>query len=254
MTQKVEFKKTELHSISSKINFHDYDLYISLPKLYAQKSITDRYDVLYILNAQWDFGLMLSIYGSAYFDQFLPGIILVGIGWSGQESDDEAGEYGMKDFSDSVLQGIPHNGATLFLEVLENEIIPYVERNFAVNSNRCLSGSSIAAWFGLFAMVKKPSLFNKYVLSSPPTWFSNDLIFQYESIFSNLSNQINASLYVSYGELEDSESMKNFLNILINRNYENLNIKFEEIKYTGHATNKPIGYTKGLLNVYNKLS
>lgn len=252
MNSKVELKRTQLYTITSEINFYKYDLYIRLPNGYDLRTAEEKYDVIYILNGQWDFGLMLSVYGSAYFDGLAPDIILVGIGWNGQETDEEAVKLGMRDFSTSVSDGVTQGGGSNFLGVIELEIIPFVEENFAANRMRCLSGSSIAAWFALFAMFHKPSLFNKYILSSPPTWFSDGLIFNFESLFSQTNNNLHAHIYISYGELEESRSMKDFINVLRNRDYKGLKIIDEEIKNVGHAANKPIGYTKGLLQIYRR--
>lgn len=254
MSARVELKRTQLYTIHSEINFEKYDLYVRLPNSYDKRTAEDKYDALYILNGQWDFGLMLSVYGSLAFDGLLPDMILIGIAWHGQETDDEARECGQRDFNATIgANGEPRGGAVKFSNILENEIIPYVENNFQTSNTRTLSGSSIAAFFGFFALFHKPALFNKYVLSSPPTWTSNGLLFHLESLFSQAANNdVNAKIYVTYGSLEETLPIKKFLDVLISRNYKNLSIVHEEIENTGHAGNKPIGYTKGLIHVYKK--
>lgn len=252
MTPKVELKRTQRYTFTSQINYYAYDLYIRLPNSYDQREAGEKYDAIYILNGQWDFGLMLSVYGSAYFDGLAPDLILIGIGWNGQESDDEAVKYGMRDFSTFVSNEDSTGGANIFLQVLEKEIIPFVENSFSANGVRGISGGSIAAWFALFAMFHNPALFNKYILSSPPTFFANRLIFEYESSYAKTHTHLNAFLYVSYGALEESLSLKEFINVLKCRAYTDLKIIEEEIKNVGHAANKPIGFTIGLLEVYRK--
>ena len=249
---KVELKETELHTIKSKINNQGYDIYVRLPGGYQERTEGTTYDTLYILNGQWDFGLMMSILGNCRYDNLIPEVILIGIGWTGQEADEEVQKLSRRDFSAYVEDGQLRGGASAFVTVIEKEIIPYVENNFATNNNRCLYGSSIAAWFALFTAFYKPNLFNKYILSSPVTAYANGLIFYFESLFAKDATDMDAFMYISYGELEPTQPMKDFIKVIGSRRYKSFKIIEEEISGVGHAGNKPIGYIKGLLQAYNK--
>lgn len=249
---KVELKNTELHTIKSKINSQGYDIYVLLPGSYKDRTEGETYETLYILNAQWDFGLMMSIIGNCRYDKLIPDMILIGIGWTGQEADEEVQKLSRRDFSAFVEDGHLRGGASSFVAVIEKEIIPYVENNFATNGNRCLFGSSIAAWFGLFAAFYTPNLFTKFILSSPVTAYANGLIFYFESLFSKGATDLDAFIYISYGELEPTQPIKDFIKVIGSRGYKGLRIIDEEISGVGHAGNKPIGYIKGLLKAYNK--
>lgn len=251
INSKVEIKRTQLYTIQSQINNQNYDLYVRLPNSYDERTEGKTYNILYILNGQWDFGLMLSIYGSLNYDKLLPEMILIGIGWTGQETDEEAQKLSMRDYSAFAADGQLRGGASAFLSVLTSEIIPFIENKFATNGNRILSGSSVAAWFALFAAFHNPGLFTKYILSSPITGFANGLLFHFEDQYSQNAKDLNAFIYISYGELELTQPMKDFINIMRNRKYKGLKIIEEEVKNVGHAGNKPIGYTKGLLHAYN---
>lgn len=249
---RVELKGTQIYKVHSKINNQQYDVYVRLPNGYNERVEGKTYDVVYILNGQWDFGLVLSIYGNCRYDGQLPEMILIAIGWTGQETDEEAQKLSMRDFSAYVEDGQLRGGASAFVGALEKEIIPFVENTFATNGNRCLMGSSIAGWFSLFAALYSPKLFTKYILSSPITAFANGLIFYFESLFSKDYTDLNAFIYISYGELEPNQPIKDFIKVISSRGYKNLKIVEEEISGVGHAGNKPIGYIKGLLCTYNQ--
>jgi len=251
-TPKVELKGTQVYTIKSKINYQQYDVYVRLPNGYNERVEGKTYDVLYILNGQWDFGLVLSVYGNCRYDKQLPEMILIAIGWSGQETDEEAQKFSMRDFSAFITDGQLRGGASAFLGVLEREIIPFIENTFATNGNRCLMGSSIAAWFALFAILNSPKLFGKYVLSSPVTTFANGLIFDLESLFFKDATDLDVLIYISYGELEPNQPIKDFIKVIGSRGYQSLKIIDEEINGVGHAGNKPIGYVNGLLKAYNQ--
>jgi predicted alpha/beta superfamily hydrolase len=249
---KVELKKTQLYTIKSKIDNQQYDVYLSLPKAHMARVEGATYDVLYVLNGQWDFGLMLSVFGNCHYDGLLPEMILIGIGWGGQETNEDAQRLSMRDYSAIVANGQLHGGASAFLGVLEKEIIPFVENTFPTNGNRCLFGSSIAAWFALFAAFSNPKLFNKYILSSPIIGYANGLIFYLEALFLKDATDLDAFIYISYGELETNEPIKDFIKVISSRGYKGLKIIEEEISGVGHAGNKPIGYIKGLLQAYKQ--
>lgn len=249
---KVELQRTQLYTIQSKINNQQYDVYIRLPGGYEERPEGKTYDTLYILNGQWDFGLMIGIYSNCRYDGLLPEMILIGIGWSGQETDEEARKLGMRDYSAFVEDRKLYGGANAFLGVLENEIMPFVENAFATNDNKCLSGGSVAAWFGLFTAFNKPKLFTKYILSSPITAHSNGLIFYFETLFSKTATDFDAFIYISYGELEPNQAIKDFIKVLGSRAYKGLKIVEEEVNGVGHGGNKPIGFINGLLKAYNQ--
>lgn len=249
---KVELKETQLHTIKSEINNQGYDIYVRLPGGYNNRTEGTTYDTLYILNGQWDFGLVMSIFGNCHYDNLIPEMILIGIGWTRQEADEEVQLLSRRDFTAYVKDGHLSGGATTFATIIEKEIIPYVENNFATNSNRCLYGSSIAAWFALFAAFYTPNLFNKYILSSPVTAYANGLIFYFESLFAKDATDLDAFIYISYGELEPTQPIKEFVKVISSRGYKGLKIVEEEISGVGHAGNKPIGYIKGLLQAYKQ--
>ncbi len=249
---KVELKKTEVHTIKSKINSQGYDIYVRLPTGYEERTEGTTYDTLYILNGQWDFGLMMSIFGNCRYDNLIPEMILIGIGWTGQEADDEVQKLSRRDFSAYVEDGQLRGGANSFVSVIEKEIIPYVESKFATNANRCLYGSSIAAWFSLFVAFYAPNLFNKYILSSPITAYANGLIFYLESLFSKDATDLEAFMYISYGEFEQTQPITDFVKAISSRGYKGLKIIEEKISGVGYAGNKPVGYLKGLLQAYKQ--
>jgi predicted alpha/beta superfamily hydrolase len=67
--------------ISSVIPGQVYELQILLPGGY--KNSNKKYPVVYLMDSQWDFPLVKSIYGQQYYDGFIPELILVGITWGG---------------------------------------------------------------------------------------------------------------------------------------------------------------------------
>ncbi|HVO36426.1 MAG TPA: alpha/beta hydrolase-fold protein, partial [Gemmatimonadales bacterium] len=68
---------TQLRRLHSAATGRDYDIQVQLPADYARNPRA-RYPVLYVLDGQWDFKLMLSVQGGLVYDRWTPQIIIVG--------------------------------------------------------------------------------------------------------------------------------------------------------------------------------
>src|ERR1700712_1186549 len=67
---------TQVVKLHSAIVGQDYQLYINLPGNYSRDT-GKVYPVVYLLDGQWDFPLFTGIYGSQYYDGFIPEFITV---------------------------------------------------------------------------------------------------------------------------------------------------------------------------------
>jgi len=83
---KVTIASSELRTIKSTSTGRDYDLYIHIPKQY-DKDQTAKYPVLYVLDGQWEFGLVEQVVGGLVYDQYMPDVIIVAITYSGENAD-----------------------------------------------------------------------------------------------------------------------------------------------------------------------
>ncbi len=54
-----------------------------------------------------------------------------------------------------------------FLGFLEKELLPYLEKKYRTRRYRILVGHSLAGLFTLYALLKKPGMFNAYIATSP---------------------------------------------------------------------------------------
>ena len=83
---KVTIPDSEVRQLESSITGRCYDIYVHLPPGYMQ-DLEKKYPVLYVLDGQWDFKLIVSIGVSLVFDEFMPETIIVGITYAGADAD-----------------------------------------------------------------------------------------------------------------------------------------------------------------------
>lgn len=251
MIPRVELFGTERRTISSSIVNEEFDLYINFPKSYWEPGKKSNYPVLYSLNAQWDFQLVAGIFGNLFYDGLVEEIIIVGITWGGVYPDYLA--LANRDFTPTSSNQFPGSGgAEKFLSVIENEIIPFVNIEYPVTGDKGLTGSSNAGLFMFYVMFHKPFLFNRFVISSPLVQWENNFLFNYETAFSNKHNQLPIRVFITWGEYEEASSLKRFLSQMVSKNYRGLTLETAVINNTGHAGNKPEGYTQGILYAYKR--
>ncbi len=240
---------TQLRTIHSAIVGRDYDLYINLPQNYSDT--TKSFPVLYVLDGQWDFTLLTALYGSQYYDGFVPSMIVVGITWSGANANYDS--LRARDFTPTEINNMPiYGNAPKFLQFIKNELIPYVASKYRVTKDRALVGSSFGGLFTLYTLFTETNLFDKYILTSPALTFDNGIIYKFEKEYAEKNSDMPVRLYMGIGQYEDVSILRKFEETLENRHYKNLKMKMEVIESTGHSGAKAYAFTKGLQFAYQK--
>ncbi len=246
----VSIAGTQLRHIHSEINNENYDLYVNLPGDYF--ITTEKYPVIYLIDAQWDFPLVSAIYGEQYYDGFLPSAVVVGITWSGKNPDYDS--LRARDFTPtSMNKPLKFGNASGFLQSIKKEIIPFIEKNYRVSSaNRTLMGSSYGGLFTLYTLFNETNVFGRYVLTSPAILFDKGIINKYEKEYSEKNSKLPVKLFIAIGSYEDTTLLQKFSDKIRSRHYEGLNFQNEVIENKGHSGAKAGGYSNGLQFVFSR--
>jgi len=169
----VVLEHTEQLAITSPKIGQRYDLLVSLPQDYATSGIA--YPVLYVLDG-WHFPLMAYLQNNNIYSKRMRPVIIVNIG-HGQNVNPMP--LRARDFTPTRTDREPTSGgAAAFLDFLEHEIIPLVDRTYrTIPTDRGLLGHSYGGLFALYALEERPGLFQRIVAASPvPEWDNNLLI------------------------------------------------------------------------------
>jgi predicted alpha/beta superfamily hydrolase len=236
--------------LQSEIVKQEYQLLIKTPAGYGKTDKT--YPVIYFLDAQWDFPLMVSTYGQSYYDGFIPEAILVGIQWGGENPDPNI--LRARDFTPSHMAAVPNSGgAGKFLKFIKQELIPFIGSEYLTNDNRVLMGSSYGGLFTLYALFNEPNLFDGYVPTSSATAWDKEHLYSYAKAFAEKTLTHPIRLYSAIGEFDDLMPVFDDLSaFFVKQNFKGLSFKFERIPGLGHASLKSAGNTWGLHYVFAK--
>ena len=242
--------KSEIRQLKSASTGRDYDIYIRLPDKYVPGN-GKKYPVVYVLDGQWDFQLLDSLYGGLLYDGFIPEMIIVGITYSGQNPDYSA----LRSMDYTPVQDILIRGsgdAPKFLAFLKDELLPDIESNYPVDpSRRVLVGGSFGGTFTLYAMFSQPRLFSGYVADSPIVTYGNRFAFQQEAEYASKHKDLPVRLFLGAGELEpNAGAVQEFMQILRGRGYASLELETRVVAGESHASNKPESYNRGLRFIF----
>ncbi|HEX5941194.1 MAG TPA: alpha/beta hydrolase-fold protein [Anaerolineales bacterium] len=243
---RVTIPQSEVRSLESSATGRSYDLYVRLPDEYRQDQAV-KYPILYVLDGQWDFKLLDSIYGGLHYDKFVPAMIIVGITYSGEDPD--YGALRALDYTPVRDLFFPGSGeGAKFLAFFKEELIPFIESEYPADpSERMLMGSSFGGTFTLYAMFAEPGLFRGYIAGSPIVTFGNREVFKQEAAYASSHRDLPVRLFLGVGELEEiAGPVEEFMQVLRQRDYLGLQMETRTIEGERHAGNKPEVYNRGL--------
>ncbi|REA57411.1 alpha/beta hydrolase [Dyadobacter luteus] len=165
-----------IERIKSTVLSEDRVLNIYLPEGYNPKD-TIRYPVVYLLDGSADEDF-IHVTGIFQFNNFawidrVPKSIIVGIA-----NVDRKRDFTFETTIESEKKKLPTSGhSEKFIRFLEQELQPFIEKKFKTKSSKTLIGQSLAALLATEVLLKKPALFDKYIIISPSMWWDNGSLF-----------------------------------------------------------------------------
>lgn len=140
-----------------------------------KKDGTTRYDVLYVLDGEWNTSLTEQLCAFLRYGKFIPANMIV-VSIPNLYKD----KINMRDrdLTPSHIEDIPiSGGADKFLAFLKEELTPYINKSYpAKPENSTLYGTSFGGLFAVYAFLHAPSLFRSYLTIEPPLSYDNDYL------------------------------------------------------------------------------
>jgi uncharacterized protein len=257
---------TAVHQFVSKINSVPYQISIALPLNYLP-SDTTRYPVMYVLDGDPNLPIAALLQRNMSYDHEVPDVIMVGIGY---QADNflATRSFRILDFTpshvakiDSEMTASHHmkmvtGGAANFLQVLEKEIIPYIENNYKTNKDRSLAGHSLGGLFALYTLFHEPELFQKYLISSPSLYWNDFEMSGEETEYNSVGHKsLQARIFISSGSLEPdpmTPDIKQLVSLLKQRNYKGLDITEYVFQEETHLSVISYSLSRGMRIIYSR--
>ncbi|MBX2870872.1 MAG: tetratricopeptide repeat protein [Saprospiraceae bacterium] len=208
--------------------------------LYEKKT----YPVVYLLDGPAHFSAVVSMIENLSSNLLCPEMIVVGIPNTNRTRDltprkgDDSHPFVSPEMAE--ISG----GGENFLRFMKEELKPYVEANYPVNSFEMLIGHSFGGLLAMYAFKHQPDLFNAYISIDPSMWWSQETLLkeikeaswtsehQGKMLYLGIANTLTEGMTVE-AALKDNTPMTGHFRALMQLHDHMLSSKGDMIKYEG---------------------
>jgi uncharacterized protein len=229
------------HTINSVILGEERTVLVQVPENYAQSN--EKYPVVYMLDAHPPQNAMMAgiLQQQAWGNQ-IPEMILVGIQNINRSRDLTPTDDG---------KGGKMGGGDKFLDFIEKEVMPLVEKNYRTQPFRIFAGHSLGGLTVVYSFVSHPAMFNAYIAASPVLgWDNNFVIKQAEKVFEQKKDW-KKTMFLGIGdEPEYIKGFNSFKDLLKKSNPKGFDYEFRQFPDDNHASVVLPAYYAGLRKIF----
>jgi hypothetical protein len=258
--------------IHSKHTGRTYRIGISVPYAYSSPETwpfgdtPDRWPVVYLLDANFWFGIVTGIVHSMAWCGETTDAIVVSIGYPelvtpqamwmeamarrNQDFTPIRDEEREKRIGEMTKRPVQTGDASRFHQFIRDELIPTVERDYlADSSRRILAGHSLGGGFATFALFEAPELFDGYLIGSAGP---GEFDLKREEAYAQDHRKLASKIYFWAGGLEDgpddttvTDTLR-FAELLASRNFDGLSVVKQIFANLNHCECVAPGFQSGL--------
>ena len=219
-------------------------LNIYLPEGYNAHDLV-RYPVIYLLDGSADEDF-IHVAGLVQFNSFewinqIPKSIVVGIATVDRRRDFTFPTAIKKD-----QEKFPTSGHSAhFISFIEKELQPFIEKNYKTNDSKTIIGQSLGGLLETEILLKKPALFNKYIIISPSIWWNNGSLLNQDTVAFDPNFNQQTDIYIAVGKegatptdipREMEEDARLLFDKISRIKNKSLKVHFEYLPKENHAT------------------
>jgi uncharacterized protein len=251
--QRIKAKQTEnikpfilgvIDEIQSKELSEKRILNIYLPEGYKPDD-TAKYPVIYLLDGSADEDF-IHIVGLVQFNSFewinqVPKSIVVGIA-----TVDRRRDFTFPTTIQEDKKRFPTAGhSDKFISFIEKELQPFIESKYKTDNDKTIIGQSLGGLFATEILLKKPTLFNKYIIISPSLWWDNGSLLNLNATLLTKKFAQQIGVYIGVGKegltpTEIPRVMEVDANLLTEKmkgvKSKNVKVFFDYLPQENHAT------------------
>ena len=208
-------------------------LNVYLPDGY--KNDTATYPVIFLLDgsADEDFVHIVGLVQFLNMIGAMPKTIVVGIA-----NVDRKRDFTFPTTIDSDKVAYPTTGGSAkFIRFAEEELVPYITKTYRTGS-RTLIGQSLGGLVATEILLRKPALFNNYVIVSPSLWWDGESLLKQAPSLLRALPETPMKICVATGE-EDKEMVaegKSLVSLLQQQGRKQLSVNFMYLPEENHLT------------------
>lgn len=246
-------------STYSKIVGDSFYVSVQLPESYYKDSAI-KYPTVYVLDGNFYFPMLASVFRQYEQGGLLPPMILIGIGYKSFKLMDS---LRVRDYMyPAALPSDEMNavgGGKNFDDFLTNQLVPYIDSSYnTLKSNRSLLGHSFGGYFSLYALLNQinndKTVFTNFASASPSLWYNNFYLNQLTSKLKNRNSRDTLNIFMTVGGLEDSTwniaPVKKLGDSILNADVKDIKFQYKVYSDLSHMDIAIITFTKALQSFY----
>ncbi|PWS30822.1 alpha/beta hydrolase [Pedobacter paludis] len=190
------FTLGKIEKIQSSVLKESRTLNIYLPEGYAVDS-AKTYPVIYLLDgsANEDFIHIVGLVQFLTMIETMPKSIVVGIA-----NVDRKRDFTFPTTIKEDLKDYPTTGKSeKFISFIEKELQPFIQNNYKTNESKTIIGQSLGGLLATEILLKKPQLFDNYMIISPSLWWNNESLLGEAPKYLEQQTKTNLRVYLSVG-------------------------------------------------------
>ena len=230
-----------VHTIKSNVLNEERTIWVRVPLNYQRTD--SKFPVVYMLDGHAPQpSMMAGIIEQQAWGGKMPEMILVSIQNTNRSRDLTPTDDG---------NGGNVGGGGEFLEFIETEVIPLVEKNYRTQPYRIFAGHSLGGLFVTYSFVARPELFNAYIAASPVLGYDKNYVIKKAEELFKQKRDWNKTMYFGIGdEPQFIDGFNDFRKLLEKSKPKNLEFKFEQFKDDNHASVVLPVYYAGLRMIF----
>lgn len=146
-------------------------------------------------------------------------------------------------------------GADKFLDFIQSELKPYVNKKYRTNHFDVLSGHSLGGLLSIYALQTRPDLFQAFFAFSPSLWWHEQMIFDSTTNFFTQQKELNKYLYLNLANEKGHmlSSFKKYQDLLVDNSLKGFSYHAELIEHETHNTSAMVGHNTALIKLFTML-
>lgn len=224
------------------------NLLIHLPNNYHENEALD-YPVLYLLDGQRNFSHTIGTLDLLNQSNMAQEMIIVAVINTNRTRDFTP------TYDESYNKWGVSGGADNFLDFIDKELIPYINKNYRTNNFKVISGHSLGGLFSVYALHSKPELFQAHFAFSPSLWWHQKIIFEKARELLKSTDKLNTYLYVNMGSEGGNmrSAFEQYTELLNSHNRKGFTFNSDLDMSESHNTTALAGHSLAYQNLYASL-
>ena len=237
-------------TIHSDILNEDRVVWIRTPQNYEKTQ--GPFPVLYLVDGSTYINLVASTMDLLVLDDRTPPMVVVGIANTDRTRDMTPSHADEKNPDGTVHADPTSGGADHFVDFIQNELVPEIERRYRVAPYKIFVGHSFGGLLAVHILITRPDMFQAYIAASPSLWWDNESTLHQAQDFFAAHAELNKRFFFDLGN-EGAEMRSPFNALqktLADKTPKDFRWKSAVYPDEDHGTSVLRGYYDGLREIF----